>query len=129
MIERPLPHLRVQENAAIISISSALAFVPFLAFPIYCAAKAGLHSFTQSLRVQLAGTNTPLFAPDFHLTGLPVVRAMDVKAMVRHAMDGLRKDRLEIRPGASNLRWCWIDRLGRHGLSGRGLSARRREAR
>jgi len=114
MTQQLLPHLRARESAAIVNVSSGLAFVPLPAFPIYCAAKAGLHSFTQSLRVQLAGTKikvfelappltrTPLLASDFQLTDLPV-RAMDVKAMVRRAMDGLRKDRLEIRPGASNL--------------------------
>ena len=37
----------------IVNVSSGLAFVPFPVAPIYCAAKAGLHSFTQSLRVQL----------------------------------------------------------------------------
>jgi len=115
MTEQFLPHLRLQETAAIVNVSSGLAFVPFPAFPIYCAAKAGLHSFTQSLRVQLRGTKvkvfelappmtrTPLLAADFHLADIPAMHAMDVRAMVRQAMDGLRRDRLEIRPGRSNL--------------------------
>lgn len=115
MTEQFLPQLKIQETAAIVNISSGLAFVPFPAFPVYCAAKAGLHSFTQSLRVQLRSTRirvfelappitqTPLLAPDFHLPDVPAVRAMDVRAMVRDAIDGLRRDRLEIRPGRSNL--------------------------
>ena len=31
------------------NVSSGLAFVPLPISPIYCAAKAGLHSFTESL--------------------------------------------------------------------------------
>ena len=48
-------------------------------------------------------TCTPLLAADFHLADMPAMHAMDVRVMVRQAMDGLRKDRLEIRPGRSNL--------------------------
>lgn len=42
--------LRLNPNPAIIFIGSALAFVPKYSVPIYSAAKAGLHSYTQSLR-------------------------------------------------------------------------------
>ena len=33
-----------------ITVSSGLAFVPLAMTPTYCATKAGIHSFTQSLR-------------------------------------------------------------------------------
>ena len=36
-----------------INVSSGLAFVPFPSLPIYCASKAAIHSYTQSLRFQL----------------------------------------------------------------------------
>jgi uncharacterized oxidoreductase len=51
-----LPHLQKQQEPAIINISSRLAFVPLPATPTYSATKAALHSYTVSLRVQLAGT-------------------------------------------------------------------------
>ena len=51
-----VPHLQKQANAAIINVSSGLAFVPFPATPTYSATKAALHSYTVSLRVHLQGT-------------------------------------------------------------------------
>ncbi len=46
-------HLITKDNAAIINISSGLAFVPIAFMPVYCATKAALHSMTLSLRHQL----------------------------------------------------------------------------
>ena len=50
------PHLAGKENAAIVNISSGLAFMPQYAVdrPVYCATKAGLHTFSLAQRVQLA---------------------------------------------------------------------------
>lgn len=50
-----LPILEHQENSTIITTTSGLAFVPRGNFPTYCASKAFLHSWVQSLRVQLKG--------------------------------------------------------------------------
>lgn len=52
-----LPHLATKPSAAIFTVSSGLAFVPLAATPTYCATKAAIHSWTQSLRHQLASTN------------------------------------------------------------------------
>jgi len=54
MVYAFLPQLSTKADAAILSVSSALAFVPFPATPTYGASKAALHSFMESLRVQLA---------------------------------------------------------------------------
>jgi uncharacterized oxidoreductase len=51
-----LPHLVTKDDAVVLNVTSALAFVPLPATPTYSATKAALHSFSESLRVQLAGT-------------------------------------------------------------------------
>jgi uncharacterized oxidoreductase len=61
MVKQFLPHLKAQDAAAIVNVSSGLAFVPLPISPVYCATKAGLHSFTQSLRVQLKNTRIKVF--------------------------------------------------------------------
>ncbi len=56
-----IPLLLKQNEAAIINVSSGLGFVPIAAMPVYCATKAGLHSFTVSLRHQLRDTTIKVF--------------------------------------------------------------------
>lgn len=56
-----VPHLAKQKEAAIINISSGLAFIPVAAMPVYCATKAALHSFTISARHQLKDTSIKVF--------------------------------------------------------------------
>jgi uncharacterized oxidoreductase len=48
-----LPALRRLPSAAIVNVTSSLAFVPKAALPTYCATKAAMHSYTESLRFQL----------------------------------------------------------------------------
>jgi uncharacterized oxidoreductase len=79
-----LEHFRVQPQAAIINISSGLAFVPALFAPVYAATKAAIHSFTMSLRAELDATsiqvveiappavNTDLGGAGIHTEGVPV---------------------------------------------------------
>lgn len=50
-----IEHLKAQDNAAIVNITSGLAFVPMPKTATYSATKAALHSYTISLRVKLAG--------------------------------------------------------------------------
>ena len=55
------PKLLKKKEAAIVNISSGLAFVPMANTLIYCATKAAIHSFTVSLRHQLRGTSIRVF--------------------------------------------------------------------
>jgi uncharacterized oxidoreductase len=115
MVKQFLPHLRRQKSSAVVNVSSGLAFVPFPLSPVYSATKAGLHSFTRVLRVQMRATNvkvfelappgteTPLFRGDFDETDLGGLSGMDVVKMTRLAIRGLERDVLEIRPGLSNV--------------------------
>jgi uncharacterized oxidoreductase len=50
-----IDHLKTQANAAIVNVSSGLAFVPLPTAPTYSATKAAIHSYTVSLRERLKG--------------------------------------------------------------------------
>src|ERR1700720_161164 len=113
MVKQFLPHLKSKSGAAIMNVSSGLAFVPMPISPVYCATKAGLHSFTESLRVQLKDTKVKVFelAPpatqtellgDFNPEDMKGVSIMEVEDMVKVAFKGMQADRLEIRPGQAN---------------------------
>ncbi|MFJ9531788.1 SDR family oxidoreductase [Herbaspirillum sp. NPDC101396] len=67
-----LPLLKGKPNAAFLATSSALAFVPRADFPTYCASKAFLHSWLQSLRHQMRGFPIEVLelSPPYVQTGL-----------------------------------------------------------
>lgn len=48
-------HLKTRPGAAVVTVSSGLAFVPLLATPTYNATKAAIHSYSIALREQLRG--------------------------------------------------------------------------
>jgi len=48
-----LPTLQLNDNSAIVNISSGLAIVPKAQAPVYCGTKAAIHIFSKSLRYQL----------------------------------------------------------------------------
>lgn len=78
------PLFAAREAAAILNVTSGLAFTPFAIGPIYSATKAALHSFTMSLRLQLSNTsvevievappavNTDLGGSGLHVHGEPL---------------------------------------------------------
>ncbi|WP_168120841.1 SDR family NAD(P)-dependent oxidoreductase [Paenibacillus sp. HB172176] len=78
------PSFAAKEAAAILNVTSGLAFTPFAIAPIYSATKAALHSFTMSLRHQLSETavevieiappavNTDLGGSGLHVHGEPL---------------------------------------------------------
>ncbi|WP_329901299.1 SDR family oxidoreductase [Streptomyces sp. SP17KL33] len=52
-----LPLLAGKDDAVVMNVTSALAFVPYPSTPAYSATKAALHSFSESLRVQLTAAD------------------------------------------------------------------------
>jgi uncharacterized oxidoreductase len=67
-----IPRLSQQTNAMLLNVSSGLGFVPLARFPVYCATKAAVHSFTLSLRHQLKGAGVKVIEliPPFVATEL-----------------------------------------------------------
>lgn len=55
LIDALVDHLKDQPDAAIVNVTSGLAFVPHPKAATYSATKAALHSYTLSLRQQLEG--------------------------------------------------------------------------
>ena len=94
-----LPILKGQADAAIMATSSNLAFVPRADFPAYCASKAFLHSWLQSLRHQLRKVPVEVLelAPPYvqtELTGSRQAsdpRAIPVDAYVAEVMQLLER--------------------------------------
>lgn len=90
--------LCTQPDATVITVSSGLAFVPLPLAPTYCATKAAIHSFTQSLRAQMRphnvdvielvppGVRTTLFGQQESGTGMPLEEFLD-EVMELLAMD------------------------------------------
>jgi uncharacterized oxidoreductase len=56
LTEALLPNLLQQPRATVMTVTSGLAFLPLALTPTYCATKAAVHSYTQSLRYQLRDT-------------------------------------------------------------------------
>ncbi|WP_274648857.1 SDR family oxidoreductase [Paenibacillus humicola] len=104
------PYFAARETAAILNVTSGLAFTPFVIAPVYSATKAALHSFTVSLRHQLSGTsvevieiappavNTDLGGAGLHTQGEPL------DAFTDGIFNNLAKGKQEIGYGTSEAR-------------------------
>jgi uncharacterized oxidoreductase len=97
-------------RGTVINVSSALAFVPVPAMPIYSATKAAVHSYTQSLRFQLEDSGVEVIelmppavetdmTSEFDEAGLSTITTDE---LVRQTLAALRAGKSEIRPGQSN---------------------------
>ena len=99
-------------KGTIINVSSGLAFVPLSSAPIYCATKAAVHSYTQSLRFQLeeSGVEVIELMPPAVKTALSadlpeggLVALISTDELLKQTFSALKKNKLEIRPGQANL--------------------------
>ena len=119
-----LPLLKGRRDATIMATSSALAFVPRADLPSYCASKAFLHSWLQSLRHQLRAVPVEVLelSPPYvqtELTGghqASDPRAMPLNAYVAEVMrllDAADHPRGEILLERDHAR-RWAEREGRY---------------
>lgn len=90
-----------QQPAAIINITSGLAFYPKKKSAVYCATKAGLRNFTTSLRYQLE--NTPINAHEaiLPLVDTPMTHGRSAKKITptyaaQEIIKGIENNRAEI---------------------------------
>ncbi len=108
------PHLMKQKEAAIINVSSGLAFYPMAPMPVYCATKAAVHSFSITLRQQLEGTSVKVFEliPPMVDTNLDkgarkargqTYFGITTAELIAPAMKAFEKDEYEIRVSDPNL--------------------------
>lgn len=104
LVHAYLPLLKKQAEAAVVNVSSVLALVPKQSASIYCASKAGLHSFTRSLRWQLEETSVRVFEimPPLVDTAMTANRGtgkISPEALVSEFWNGFQRNRYEIRVG------------------------------
>lgn len=108
MVHQFLPHLLKQKSAGIVNVTSGIAFMSYSPAPIYSATKAAVRAYTQALRLQLQDTNVKVFEmiPPGVKTNLQnewvkqpnEKMMMNADDMVRIAIDGLQKDKKELKP-------------------------------
>ena len=112
MINQLLPQLKSQPSAMIVNVTSGLAFVPMPLKPIYCATKAGMHSYTQSLRIQLKHSSVqvlelapPATDTDFNKgqEDMNTSMLMNADKLTKAAICGMEKGQAEVLPGLSRL--------------------------
>ena len=99
--------LLTANQGTVINVSSALAFVPVPAAPIYSATKAAIHSYTQSLRFQLEDTGVDVIElmPPGVKTDMTTklaeggIKVITTDELVKQSFASLEAGALEIRPG------------------------------
>ncbi len=112
-----LPLLLKNKNAQLINISTGLVYAPRAVYPFYNATKAALHSFTQTLRLQLSDMPIkvteillPVIDTPWHKGNLPKT-AIPVAKAVEEILQKLENGRSpEIRIGKVNLLY-WLVRI------------------
>jgi uncharacterized oxidoreductase len=106
-----VPMLMRQPRARLVHVGSGLGYVPLVQAPVYSATKAGVHSFSISLRQQLRGTSVQVveIIPPAVETALHRGQArkppgvMPLDAFVAKTMAGLAAGHDEVRVGLARV--------------------------
>lgn len=106
-----IPHLRRRKQAAIVNISSGLAFTPLASVPVYCATKAAVHSVSMSMRHQLRTLGIMVFevAPPMVATSLGGRRrsaeelryCMAPETVAEGVISALKRNRFQVALGSA----------------------------
>lgn len=104
LTEALLPNLLSQPSAAVVNVTSGLAFAPKRSAAVYCATKAGLHAFSQALRYQLEGSNVKVFEVIPPMVATPMTEGrgsgkISAEDLVSEFMSGFRHDQEEMNIG------------------------------
>ena len=97
-----IEHLRKQESAAVLIVSSVLGFTPMAMTAVCSATKAALHSYTQSLRFKLRNTSVrvleiiPPWVRTELLNSTEERRAMPLEEFITGTIEALSTDANEI---------------------------------
>ncbi len=95
-------HLKQQEQASILMVSSVLGFVPMAMTAVYSSTKAAVHSYTQSLRFKLRNSPVrvleiiPPWVQTDLLNSTNEPRAMPLQEFIEETMQLLASDTNEI---------------------------------
>jgi len=103
-----LPVLSKRPHAAIVNVESFLAFAPKKSAAVYCAAKAGLHIFSQAMRYQLHNTNVKVFEiipplVDTKMTSGRGKNKISPDLLAEKVINALKKEQYEIYVGKAKL--------------------------
>ena len=105
-----LPILAQNNKATIINITTGLVYAPKASYPIYNATKAGLHSFTQTLRLQLKNTPINVIEVLFPLVDTPWHKgaklpsfAIQPNQAVSEMIQAIEKGKTEVKVGKVKL--------------------------
>ncbi|HEY0932408.1 MAG TPA: SDR family NAD(P)-dependent oxidoreductase [Trebonia sp.] len=100
-----IEHLQTRPEAAIVTVSSGLAFTPLAATPSYSAAKAAVHLLSESVRLQLADTNVQVIelVPPSVRTGLVPGHEDNEAAMPLEDFTAEAMSLLEAQPDAQEI--------------------------